>query len=257
MRAMGNPVALEASAEERDTRGFISITTISPVARFSANCTLAPPVSTPTARTTWIAASRSSCCSWSSRVMAGATVTESPVCTPIGSRFSMVHTITALSLRSRTTSSSISSHPVTDRSISTWEIGLAASAFDTTGSRSSGVSATPPPSPPSVNAGRRMMGYPRASAAARADSGSVAIRLSSTGTPTSRMRSLNRSRSSARRITSTSAPISSTPCRSSTPASDRSMARFSAVWPPRVGRIASGRSASMMRSAAATSSGST
>jgi hypothetical protein len=30
MRAIGNPVALLASADERDTRGFISITTMSP-----------------------------------------------------------------------------------------------------------------------------------------------------------------------------------------------------------------------------------
>ena len=29
--AIGNPVALEASAEDRDTRGFISMTTIRPV----------------------------------------------------------------------------------------------------------------------------------------------------------------------------------------------------------------------------------
>ena len=188
--------------------------------------------------------------------MAGATVTESPVCTPMGSRFSMVHTITALSLRSRTTSSSISSQPVTDRSMSTCEMGLAARAFVATISRSSGVSATPPPSPPRVNAGRRMMGYPSSSAAARASSRVVAMRLSSTGTPTSRMRFLNRSRSSAHSITSTSAPISSTPWRSSTPALARSMAKLSAVCPPSVGRMASGRSLMMMLSADATSSGS-
>ena len=30
MRAIGNPVAFDASADERDTRGFISITSISP-----------------------------------------------------------------------------------------------------------------------------------------------------------------------------------------------------------------------------------
>ena len=35
--AMGNPVALEAKAEDRDTRGFISMTTRSPLAGFSAN----------------------------------------------------------------------------------------------------------------------------------------------------------------------------------------------------------------------------
>ena len=35
--AMGNPVALEARAEERETRGFISITTILPVEGCTAN----------------------------------------------------------------------------------------------------------------------------------------------------------------------------------------------------------------------------
>ena len=44
---MGKPVAFEASALERDTRGFISITTISSVAGLTANWTFEPPVSTP------------------------------------------------------------------------------------------------------------------------------------------------------------------------------------------------------------------
>ena len=50
--AIGKPVALEASAEERETRGFISITSTSSVSGLTANCTLDPPVSTPTARIT-------------------------------------------------------------------------------------------------------------------------------------------------------------------------------------------------------------
>jgi hypothetical protein len=58
--AIGKPVAFDASADERETRGFISITTISPLAGSTANWTLAPPVSTPTARITAIAWSRSS-----------------------------------------------------------------------------------------------------------------------------------------------------------------------------------------------------
>ena len=57
--AIGNPVAFEASADERDTRGFISMTTISSVSGLTANWTLLPPVSTPTARMTVIAWSRS------------------------------------------------------------------------------------------------------------------------------------------------------------------------------------------------------
>ncbi len=60
--------------------------------------------------------------------------------------------------------------------------------------------------------------------------------------------SLNFWRSSALSIASGDAPISSTPYFSSTPWWNRSSAQFSAVWPPIVGRIASGRSFAMMRS---------
>ena len=48
--AIGNPVAFDASAELRDTRGFISMITIRPFAGLMANCTLEPPVSTPISR---------------------------------------------------------------------------------------------------------------------------------------------------------------------------------------------------------------
>ena len=51
---------------------------------------------------------------WYSRsvsVIAGATVTESPVCTPIGSKFSIEHTTTTLSWPSRISSSSNSFQP--------------------------------------------------------------------------------------------------------------------------------------------------
>ena len=58
--AIGNPVAFDASAEERETLGFISMTTISPVSGWTPNWMLEPPVSTPTARMTRIAWSRSS-----------------------------------------------------------------------------------------------------------------------------------------------------------------------------------------------------
>ena len=87
--AIGNPVALDASAEERDTRGFISMTSCRPVAGSTANCTFEPPVSTPMRRSTANAASRICWYSGSDSVMAGATVIESPVWTPIASRFSI------------------------------------------------------------------------------------------------------------------------------------------------------------------------
>ena len=66
---------------------------------------------------------------WYSRsvsVIAGATVTESPVCTPIGSKFSIEHTTTTLSWPSRMSSSSNSFQPYIDSSISTLADGDAA-----------------------------------------------------------------------------------------------------------------------------------
>ena len=48
--AIGKPVAFEASADERETRGFISITIIFPFSGFTANCIFEPPVSTPISR---------------------------------------------------------------------------------------------------------------------------------------------------------------------------------------------------------------
>ena len=55
---MGKPVALDASAEERETRGFISMTTSRPSAGLTANWTFDPPVSTPISRSTAIEALR-------------------------------------------------------------------------------------------------------------------------------------------------------------------------------------------------------
>ena len=84
-----------------------------------------PPVSTPTARMTASAWSRKAWYWRSVRVCWGATVTESPVCTPIGSTFSIEQTTTTLSRRSRMSSNSNSPQPISDSSISTWPIGEA------------------------------------------------------------------------------------------------------------------------------------
>ena len=108
---MGKPVAFDASAEERDTRGFISMTIMRPLSGLTANCTLEPPVSTPifsrmasdAARMRWYSTSESVC--------AGATVMESPVCTPMASKFSMEHTMMPLPAWSRMTSISYSFQP--------------------------------------------------------------------------------------------------------------------------------------------------
>ena len=126
---MGNPVAFEASAEERETRGFISMITRRPVEGSTANCTLEPPVSTPTRRRQAKASSRMAWYSTSVSVCAGATVMESPVCTPIGSKFSMEQTTTQLSAASRITSSSNSFQPAIDFSTRIWPTGLAARPF--------------------------------------------------------------------------------------------------------------------------------
>ena len=60
----------------------------------------------------------------------------------------------------------------------------------------------------------------------------------------------NRSRSSALLMASALAPIISTPYLASTPCLSRSSAQLSAVCPPMVGRIADGRSRSMICSTA-------
>ena len=56
--AMGKPVALDARALDRLTRGFISMTTIRPVSGWMANWMLLPPVSTPISRMILSEASR-------------------------------------------------------------------------------------------------------------------------------------------------------------------------------------------------------
>ena len=115
--AIGNPVAFDASAEDRDTRGFISMQIMRPSAGFTANWMFEPPVSTPTRRMIRRAASRIRWYSLSDSVSAGATVMLSPVCTPIGSMFSIEQMTTKLSATSRITSSSYSFHPITDSSM--------------------------------------------------------------------------------------------------------------------------------------------
>ncbi len=102
----------------------------------TANWMLQPPASTPISRMIAMAASRISWYSTSVSVWAGATVMESPVCTPIGSKFSMEQTMMTLSSPSRTTSSSYSFHPMTERSISTSVVGEASSPRFTAASNS-------------------------------------------------------------------------------------------------------------------------
>ncbi len=232
--AIGKPVAFDASAEDRDTRGFISMTTMRPSAGSTANWMLQPPVSTPTSRSTAMPTSRMCWYSRSVSVIAGATVTESPVCTPIGSTFSIEHTTTTLSCRSRMSSSSYSFQPSTLSSISTSVTGLSSSPSEAMRSSSSAVCAIPEPSPPIVNDGRMTTGRPSSATTSRTSSIEWHTALRGTPPPTEAAMSLNFCRSSPRWIASTSAPISSTPYFSRTPRSYRSTAQFSAVCPPSV-----------------------
>mmetsp|Transcript_820 Transcript_820/g.3080 ORF Transcript_820/g.3080 Transcript_820/m.3080 type:complete len:211 (-) Transcript_820:585-1217(-) len=156
--AMGKPVALDANAEERDTRGFISIIITWPSTGLTAIWTLEPPHSTPISRIMATEASRRRWYSLSVSVCAGAIVMESPVCTPIGSKFSIEHTITTLSARSRMTSSSYSFQPSKDCSTNTWLVADASRPPLTMFSNSSMLYAIPPPEPPRVKAGRMMSG---------------------------------------------------------------------------------------------------
>ena len=86
--------------------------------------------------------------------MAGATVTESPVCTPIGSMFSIEQTTTTLSLASRMSSSSNSFQPMMLCSSRTSWVGLASRPAPAMRRRSASSRAMPDPRPPRVKDGR-------------------------------------------------------------------------------------------------------
>ena len=90
-----------------------------PVSGWTANWMFDPPVATPTRRITFFASSLIAWYSTSERVICGAIVIESPVWTPIGSRFSIEQTTTQVSRASRISSSSNSFQPRTDSSTST------------------------------------------------------------------------------------------------------------------------------------------
>src|SRR5690606_32696396 len=93
----------------------------------------------------------------------GATVIESPVCTPMASKFSIVQTIIQLSFLSRTTSVSYSFQPISDSSISSSLVGDNSIPRVQISTNSSLLYATPPPVPPIVNDGRIMQGNPTSS----------------------------------------------------------------------------------------------
>ncbi len=177
---MGYPVALDASAEERETLGLTSITAYSKLFGSSANCTLQPP-SIFSSSIMLKAAARNIRYSLSASVTAGAITILSPVCTPTGSRFSIEQTQIPLPLRSRITSNSISFQPDTLLSTNICPIGDAVMPIEAISLSSFLSFAIPPPLPPSVNAGRTITGYPFFSANFTAAEIPVAITEGTTG----------------------------------------------------------------------------
>ena len=147
-----------------------------------------------------------------------------------------------LSALSRTTSISYSFQPKTDSSISTSLVGDASSPIVTIAWNSSRLYAMPPPVPPRVKEGRTIAGKSTTSNAAHAPSKLWAMPALGVSRPILIIASRNRLRSSAILMASGLAPISSTLNSSKVPSSYSAMAVFNAVWPPMVGKMASGRS---------------
>jgi hypothetical protein len=104
----------------------------------------------------------------------------------------------------------------------------------------------PPPVPARVNEGRMIEGRPTSSCAAIASSKVWATLEFGLSSPILSIASRNFCRSSALSITSARAPIISTPYLASTPLRSSSSETFSAVWPPMVGKSASGFSLAMI-----------
>ena len=235
------------------------MTTIRPSAGLIANWTFEPPVSTPISRSTAIAASRITLVFLVGQRQRRRDGDQSPVCTPIGSRFSIEQMMMQLSARSRTTSISNSFQPSTDSSISTSWIGEASRPprddllefLEVVGDAAAGAAEGEgrPDDRREADLGRAPS---RASSSDVHDGGSSAIRGRSAS-----IASLNSARSSALSIASRvgadqlDAVLLEHARRR--PAPSRVL---SAVWPPMVGSSASGRSVSMIFSTISGVSGS-
>ena len=216
------------------------MTTIRSESGCMANCTLDPPQSTPTALRMSMDAVLILWYCLSLRVCMGAIVMLSPVWTPIGSTFSMEHTMMALSLLSLMTSISNSFQPMSDSSKRASWAGEISSACSTRSRYSSSVLAIEPPIPPRVKDGRMIIGRGMASCAIFASSRLWTTMLFALSRPIEVTMSLKAPLSSALSIASIEAPMTFTPYFSRIPLLWSSIVRLSAVWPPIVDRIASG-----------------
>ena len=157
---------------------------------------------------------------------------------PMGSKFSIEQMIMTLSFVSRITSSSNSFQPSTDSSISASCTGEKSRPRLSTSSISSRLYAMPPPEPPSVNEGRIITGNPILPANSMPSFVLFTSADLGTSSPMRCMASLKKSRSSAFLMAATLAPIRVALYFSSTPPSESSIAKFSAVCPPTVGSTA-------------------
>ena len=155
INASGYPVAFDARALDRESLALTSIIQYSSDSGSSAYCILHSPMM-PKWRMTRNAVSRSIWYSLLDSVWEGATTIESPVWTPRGSKFSILHTVIQLFEASRTTSYSISFQPFMD--FSTRICGLPAKAFFAMVMRWPRSSHKPDPSPPRANADRSITG---------------------------------------------------------------------------------------------------
>jgi hypothetical protein len=163
----------------------------------------------------------------SSRVCVGATTMDSPVWIPIGSTFSMLQTVTALSLPSRTISYSISFQP--ERHSSTSTPVPPASARGARRSSSPSVRAIAAPFPPSEKPARKMTGRPISRAAVITSASVCAWRLRATFTSISASLALKIARSSVASMASGGVPSTRTPARARTPERWSASPQLSAV----------------------------
>ncbi|MBA7573052.1 hypothetical protein ES708_14841 [subsurface metagenome] len=168
--------------------------------------------------------------SWSERVWAGAITMLSPVCIPIGSRFSILQMVIQLSALSRITSYSYSTQPSTHSSINTCLIRESINPNWTISSNLCLFSAMPLPAPPRVYAGRTITGNPPTfSIVEKTSSRLLQAMLLGIDSPISFINLRKRSRFSEAAMALSGLPSSSTPNLSSTPFSANSEQRLRAV----------------------------
>ena len=129
-----------------------------------------------------------------------------------------------------------------ERAIKTWVTGLRFRPFSAISANSFSLSAIPPPVPPMVNAGRMITGNPILSANSCASWTLLAMADSGTGSCNFCIRFLNNSRSSAWSMALNLVPSNSIPSSSKMPVLLSFIARFNPIWPPMVGKMASGNS---------------